>query len=250
LSGTNSSDIQTGSVRRSSLVRRASFYVAYHLYAKRKIRRIDHTSLFGLSITVPPTVFHPGLYFSSKALARYVSTIPLAGKHVLDMGCGSGIIGLVAASHGATVTAVDLNAKAVEATRHNADRNGFTSLITAFQSNLFESIPDGMRFDVIFWNPPFYPIAPRHEAGLAWNAGENHDVIREFSRSAMSYLVADGFLVIILSTDAGVTHVLNMFLESGYEPDGTIVIPHLFERFLIIRFRGCAPRHDGEEDAE
>jgi ribosomal protein L11 methyltransferase len=49
----------------------------------------------------------------------------LAGKSVLDFGCGSGILAIAAARLGATaVTAVDLDPQALSATAENAARNG------------------------------------------------------------------------------------------------------------------------------
>jgi ribosomal protein L11 methyltransferase len=46
---------------------------------------------------------------------------------VLDYGCGSGILAIGAALHGAkSIDAVDIDSAAVEATRANADANGVT----------------------------------------------------------------------------------------------------------------------------
>jgi ribosomal protein L11 methyltransferase len=55
----------------------------------------------------------------------------LAGKTVIDYGCGSGILGLAALKLGAAdVIAVDLDPQALLATRDNANRNGVGARIT------------------------------------------------------------------------------------------------------------------------
>jgi len=111
---------------RSKILRRIFFYAAYYLYARQKIRRTDTIEIFGLKFNVPPSVFHPGLYSSSKFMAEVVLSLDLASQRVLDIGCGSGILSLAAASLGACVTSVDINPDAVRATEENALRNGLS----------------------------------------------------------------------------------------------------------------------------
>ncbi len=47
----------------------------------------------------------------------------LAGRDVVDVGCGSGILAIAAAARGATVQAIDIDPTAVEVTQENAARN-------------------------------------------------------------------------------------------------------------------------------
>jgi ribosomal protein L11 methyltransferase len=52
------------------------------------------------------------------------------GARVLDVGCGSGVLGLVALALGAeSVRAVDNDPEAVAVTRENAERNGVSSRV-------------------------------------------------------------------------------------------------------------------------
>jgi len=50
----------------------------------------------------------------------------LAGRHLADVGCGSGILAIAGAARGATAVGVDIDADAVAVTRENAERNGVT----------------------------------------------------------------------------------------------------------------------------
>jgi predicted nicotinamide N-methyase len=63
------------------------------------------------------------LWPSGLALARALPD-DLAGKAVVELGCGLGVPSLVAASRGAKVTAIDWAADAIELMRENAARNG------------------------------------------------------------------------------------------------------------------------------
>src|SRR3989338_3216189 len=73
------------------------------------------------------------------------------GSKVLDIGCGIGILGIVAASLGATVWMTDINSRAVSLAKKNAKLNHIDAQI--FQGNLYQKINE-TDFDDILSNPP------------------------------------------------------------------------------------------------
>lgn len=75
---------------------------------------------------------------------------------VLDLGCGYGVVGILAAKKiGAErVTMCDLSKRAVELSLENAERNEVVGVIVR-QSNGFEQI-EGREFTVILSNPPYH----------------------------------------------------------------------------------------------
>jgi 16S rRNA (guanine1207-N2)-methyltransferase len=74
---------------------------------------------------------------------------------VLDMGCGYGIIGLVAARLGAShVDMVDVNLLAIASARENIAANGIANA-EAFLSDAFSAVGN-RRYDLIASNPPFH----------------------------------------------------------------------------------------------
>lgn len=78
----------------------------------------------------------------------------IAGKSskILDVGCGIGILGIVAAKlFGANVVMTDINKRAIMLARKNLELNNVKSEI--YQGNLYEKIKDN-DFDVIVSNPP------------------------------------------------------------------------------------------------
>lgn len=93
-----------------------------------------------------------GIDFGSKLL---IDTMTIErDARVLDVGCGYGPIGLTAAylAEAGTVTMVDINERAVELARENANRNHLSN-VRVLQSNMLEQVAEE-RFTCILTNPP------------------------------------------------------------------------------------------------
>jgi len=72
----------------------------------------------------PGLAFGTGTHPTTRMCLRWIARQGSVGPRVLDYGCGSGILAIGAALHGATaIDAVDIDPAAVEATRANAGAN-------------------------------------------------------------------------------------------------------------------------------
>ncbi|MGI8522376.1 MAG: class I SAM-dependent methyltransferase [Nocardioides sp.] len=94
------------------------------------------------------------------------TTPPTAG-HVLDLGCGYGVIGLamLVASPGVTVTGVDVNERALLLARENAERLGVTDRYVATTP----AAAGDATYDEIWSNPPIrIGKQSLHELLLRW----------------------------------------------------------------------------------
>jgi release factor glutamine methyltransferase len=123
-----------------------------------------------IRLDVPPEVFHPGFFFSTKLLLQYIGKIDLGKKTFLELGCGSGLIAITAAKKSAIVTATDINPVAVAALKTNSAKNNVA--IEIIESDLFNDIPK-RSFDTIIINPPYYKKQPANAKDYAWCCGEN-----------------------------------------------------------------------------
>ena len=115
-------------------------------------------------IGVPPP-YWAFAWAGGQALARYILDHPdmVRGKHVLDIGAGSGLVGLAAAQAGAaSVLAADIDAFACAAIRLNAAANNCE--ITVTQD---DRIGAAGAWDVILVGDLFYE-RPLAERLLAW----------------------------------------------------------------------------------
>ena len=82
--------------------------------------RLDPGLAFG-------TGTHPTTRMCLRWIARHADTLAPAWRRTLDYGCGSGVLAIAAALHGAHgIDAVDIDAAAVDAARVNAAANGVT----------------------------------------------------------------------------------------------------------------------------
>ena len=108
----------------------------YHLFSRPGVFSWDH------------------LDEATRILADAVQVDP--GSSVLDLGCGYGALGLVAASltGSGAVTMVDADAEAVRSARKSAEANGATNC-RVISSDIADAVLDE-RFDVVVTNPPFH----------------------------------------------------------------------------------------------
>ncbi|MGH7492197.1 MAG: methyltransferase [bacterium] len=207
-----------------------------------RVKKNADTTVAGLQLGTSSQVFHPKYFFSSKILARYLATLIGARQKLLDMGTGSGVIGIMAAKHGAEVLAVDLNPSAVALAIANARRHGLHGHWRCLQSDLFAHLDPAERFDWIVFNPPYFPNRVQRPAQAAWHAGENYETIERFLAQAQSFLVPHGKIVLILSSDMPLSLLHDKFRHCGYDVIAHAAKPHLFEIFHLLQLQ----RSDGK----
>jgi len=116
-------------------------------------RRTVSVNLAGrdLSLEVAGGVFSPDhVDLGTQVLLR---TVPTPRGSVLDIGCGWGPIAIAAAltAPDATVTAVDVNERALDLARRNVTIAGVGDRVTVARP---EAVPADAQFDVIWSNPP------------------------------------------------------------------------------------------------
>lgn len=203
-----------------------------HTYWNRKPRQtqIDH-----LSLRIEPRVFDPGRHFSSKILARYIASLDLSGCRVLDMGTGSGIIGITAALQGAGVIAVDINPEAVRLASSNAQTHQVAAKMRALCGDLFSSLSPSLKFDWIIFNPPFFPRPAAPSLQAAYNAGDDYGIIADFLQQAKNFLAPAGKVLMIFSSDMDLNELQNLLARFHYRVAHCEIKPHLFEMFYLVQ---------------
>lgn len=89
---------------------------------------------------------------------------------ILDIGTGSGCIALALAQafKQAHVYAIDIAPAAIKLAEQNGKKNDLHN-VTFLQSNLFESLPTDLKFDLIVSNPPYIdPAIQLDQSVIAW----------------------------------------------------------------------------------
>ena len=95
--------------------------------------------------------FGTGQHETTSMCLEILEKLNLSGKTVLDVGCGSGILGLCALLLGAkSAELVDIDVQATDVAQHNAEINGLTQRATVKTGNLTEHTSG--TFDIVFAN--------------------------------------------------------------------------------------------------
>jgi release factor glutamine methyltransferase len=182
-------------------LRRFIHFFSYHLILARQNTRVTRAA--GFRLTVRPTVFHPRYFISSECFAEFIGGLDLSGKHVVDIGTGSGILALAAARAGAeNVTATDINPNAALTAAENAHANAVGDRVTAVCTDLLSALEPRALFDVILSSPPNHAGEPRNLADRGWHAGPNYRDVAALFDQSRERLKPGGRMYVMVSSDS------------------------------------------------
>ncbi len=186
---------------------------------------------FGLDIQECEWVYKPAE--DTFLMLEVLDTFELEGKRVLDMGCGTGALGIFCSLQGAKVTQADINEQAIACTQANAARNGVVTKI--IQSDLFENVPG--PFNIILFNGPYLPADgdssdPMDQALVGGVSGT--EIYERFLEEAVSRVGMKGKVLIVTSSLARNDEFNKWMFDHGL--GSSIVKSHrvFFEDMFII----------------
>ena len=123
------------------------------------------------------------------------------GDTVLDIGTGTGILGILAAKKGGKVIATDLSIHAVNLTKKNAEKNQV--ILDVRQGDLFQPI-DNQSFDVIIANLPQEVLSPKllerysKETVMGMHGGNNgNEILLRFLQDVSHHMSAKTRLYVV-----------------------------------------------------
>jgi ribosomal protein L3 glutamine methyltransferase len=134
-----------------------------------------------------------------------------APRRILDLCCGSGCLGLLAALAlpDAEVVLADVSADALAVAERNIARHDLADRVTWVASDGFAAVEG--RFDLILCNPPYVDAADlasmppefAHEPRLALDGGDDGlDLVDALLDAAPAHLAPDGLLVLEVGNSA------------------------------------------------
>ncbi|MCX8574768.1 MULTISPECIES: 50S ribosomal protein L11 methyltransferase [unclassified Gilliamella] len=98
----------------------------------------------------PGLAFGTGTHPTTALCLKWLDSLDLKDKLVIDYGCGSGILAIAALKLGAKrVIGIDIDPQAIQASRDNAERNNVSHDIELY---LTKDIPDNLQADVLVAN--------------------------------------------------------------------------------------------------
>lgn len=173
----------------------------------------------GLKIQTDPEVFNPELFFSSRWFAEEIARLTKDDKIFIEVGCGSGIISIKAALSNTNllVYSTDINEKAAELTKLNADRNGVVDRVRVLVGDVLDTLPQNVGADSIFWSMPFgYLPSDQILQGRDVQVFDpGYRAIRKFFATAKQQLSKHGKIFIGFSQDIGHYELLEQIADDA-----------------------------------
>ncbi len=150
-------------------------------------------------------IYEPSV--DSFLLGEYVKKF-CKDKTVLDMGAGSGFLGLIAKKNGAKlVDCADINPEAVQACKGKG--------LNAFKSDLFSNVT--RKYDLIIFNPPYLPADRREDkesAVITTGGKKGSEVLERFLKTCKEHLNHHGKILLVVSNLTG--NVEKFFNANGF----------------------------------
>ncbi|MDP4264758.1 MAG: methyltransferase [Bacteroidota bacterium] len=216
-------------------MRSALKHIVAHTYKPLLVRYLSKTRVYhyeNIRLEIPPQVFHPGFFFSTRLLLNYIRELPLKNKSFLELGCGSGLISLYAQKKGAMVTATDINPTAIEFLRKNSEWNG--AAITIILSDLFRDIPVQL-FDIVAINPPYYKKKPVSAQDYAWCCGENGEYFEALFGGLGNYVHPGSEVYMVLFDGCDMEMIENLAAQNGFNLNCVLTRKNLLEKNSIYK---------------
>jgi release factor glutamine methyltransferase len=168
---------------------------------------------FGLEFTVYHGVFSPIM-----GCVPVLETLAPFGRTLLDVGCGAGVLAVLAAKQQAQrIVATDISPAAVENARANVLRHRVADRVEIRLGDLFEPIRGNEKFDIVFWNSPFHFAPERAELTMLQRAmfDPGYEAIRRYVLEGHQYVKPDGSLFLQFSSAYGRSDLLQQFVREA-----------------------------------
>lgn len=142
-------------------------------------------------------------------LLKHIKKYAKNKKDVLEIGTGIGILAIEASRYAKKVTATDINPRAIDAAKKNA--NGIpnitfnvSDLFSAFKKTKKKQIKKSQKFNLIIFNPPYLPEPYLPEElmakDIALDGGKHgYEVLERFLTEANDFLKKDGKIMVVFS---------------------------------------------------
>lgn len=186
--------------------------------------------LMGKTVVVYPGVYEP----SDDSYILIDAATPRASGDVLDLCCGTGVVGLSLAERVDSVTAVDVNPIAVKNTFENFNINGVNEKLHAIVGDLFTPLKrEG--YDLVVMNPPYLWDGMGEPKDLSWNGGRRgREFINRFIEEVGDYLKEGGRALFVQSTLNDIDESLDLIEEKGMVGKVIMKKDFMFEGIVVI----------------
>jgi len=224
-------------------------YHTYYKYIYKPVATVylksdSNITFDDFKLKILKDVFHPKLFFSSRYFYDFLKTKDLSGKLFLEIGCGSGILSLLAFNKSAKVTSTDVDPKAIENTALNFRTNFKDTFkeVEVIQSDVFSNVAQ-KKFDVVVVNPPYYFKKIDVNKQLAWYCGENGEYFEKFFSTLQFYIHPTSAVYMILADTAEIERIKSIAQKHNIVFSVADERQIKFEKNYIFQLNKVSPQH-------
>lgn len=168
----------------------------------------------GLIFKVHKNVYSPDQFSDTTYFSKELPKI-VKNSSLLEIGTGSGAIGIFCALEGAKVALTDINPDAVMVAKENAEKYNLNIQIK--ESDIYDSLGADEKFDYIFWSHPYNnwnePVEDMlSKSGLDYG----YNSLKKYIEGAKNHLTAKGKLLLGTGNTTDIETIVKIAHENGY----------------------------------
>lgn len=169
-------------------------------------------------------------------LAHTVAEHIRPGERFLEVGCGAGLVAMIAARHGAHVTATDMNPHACRIAAHNARENRLD--VAVVEGDLLAGLGP---FEVVAFNPPYLPTAADEviegPLNLAFDGGpDGNATALRFAAQVLALEPRPRLVLVVHSSLSDPAPLEDAMRDGGYRIRDANAVLLAYERLRVIAF--------------
>lgn len=189
----------------------------------------------GIKLAINEYVYEPS--DDTELLAKAVMKNIKLPLKVLEVGTGSGAIAILLARLGCDVTATDINPKAIELAKRNAEQNNVN--VRFIIGDLFAGLNE--TFDIVVFNPPYLPeddydfLLDHYDRMSLVGGRKGNEILMRFIKDLPKYLKPGGNAYIVVSSLSRPEEVFKALRKHGFECEIVEARSFFFEKIMVIR---------------
>ncbi|MDE1824876.1 MAG: methyltransferase [Candidatus Micrarchaeota archaeon] len=192
----------------------------------------------GLNLATSEKVYEPSedSFLAAAALQDTISGSRKGSLRVLDIGTGTGILGILAAQSAkvSKVAFVDIDPAAISLARRNLKSNALAAAPKCefILGSLFSKVRG--KFDIITFNAPYLPSDDDAETVMAWNGGKSGvETCIGFVRQLGGHLSDSGSTFLVVSSFGDLKKLRKEIRRHGFSCK-TCAKRHIFFEDIIV----------------
>lgn len=193
----------------------------------------------GLMLKTSDDVYEPAedSFLAAELIEKYLSEIKEGHLSVLDMGTGTGILGLIAARSGKVdrITFADINDDALNLSRENYKSNSklLDPRADFVKSDLFNDVKGS--YDLMIFNAPYLPHEEIKAHANEWDGGsEGVGLSIEFLKQALPHMKRGAHIILTASSLSSLDSLKEHLKSEGLRIIDSSRIHVFFEDMLVL----------------